>query len=195
MKRQKKKQTRGIILYNCIESFLLILSLLNSVVYPNIGTSVYFVFSLFLTALCLTRDEKKIRIKQIFSIAIMVIAVGISITKTVFIVNLHKQGQIRLDEDDTLMYKTCGIYIHLSTSKIGVINVFMSVFFDLMEFFICIFLTILYGNQRHDARLVVKPDGSGPYLLNPNFEKHQGKFCVAAIVFLTIDAIMIQTVF
>jgi hypothetical protein len=44
------------------------------------------------------------------------------------------------------MYQTSGIYIKESTTKIKVVNVFMSIFFDFMEVFLCILVTVLYGS-------------------------------------------------
>lgn len=143
---------RNMIFFNCLEPFLLILLLLNSIVYPNFGTALYLIFALSLTGLCLSKEEKKINLKQIFAIVILISSVAILITKAVFIVDLHKQGELNLDETDILMYRTCGIYIHLTTNKIGIINVFMSIFFDIMEFILCILVVILYGSQRKDIR-------------------------------------------
>ena len=120
--------------------------MLNSIFYPNIGTAVYFVLSIFLTALCLSKDEKKIKLKQILCISIIAISLGILITKAVFIVDLNSDVDLTLDSDDALMYKTSGIYVTLNSSKNAVVNVFMSIFFDFMEFFLCIIMTILYGS-------------------------------------------------
>lgn len=63
IRKQKKKQACKIIFYNLYETILLILLLLNSVAYPNFGTAIYFLYTLFLTALCLSKDERKIKIK------------------------------------------------------------------------------------------------------------------------------------
>jgi integral membrane sensor domain MASE1 len=85
------------VIFNCLEPILIILLMLNSVFYPNFGTAVYFLFSLLLTSLCLNKDEKKIKMKQMLSIAIIGLSVAILITKAIVIVDLHKQGEIDLD--------------------------------------------------------------------------------------------------
>jgi integral membrane sensor domain MASE1 len=85
------------VIFNCLEPILIILLMLNSVFYPNFGTAVYFLFSLLLTSLCLNKDEKKIKMKQMLSIAIIGLSVAILITKAIVIVDLHKQGELDLD--------------------------------------------------------------------------------------------------
>ena len=81
---------RGMVIFNCLEPFMLFLLMLNSLIYPNFPSAIYFSCSIFLTFMCLHKSEKKIKLKQILSIGMMVFSILVLILKTVFIVNLHK---------------------------------------------------------------------------------------------------------
>lgn len=125
--------------------------MLNSVVYPNFGTALYFLYVLALTGLCLAKDEKKIKLKQFLSIAVIFIAFAILVTKIVFLIDL-KGESFTLSEDDILLYRSSGIYIKSGETKLKAFNVFMSVFFDAVEVLLCILVTVLYGSHRKDVR-------------------------------------------
>ncbi|CDW91199.1 UNKNOWN [Stylonychia lemnae] len=195
IRKQKRRIACRIVCFNLLEPILIGLLLLNSVFYPNFGSALYFVFALFLTGLCLTKDEKKIKLKQFTSIAILFIAFAIIITKIVFLVELRNMGELKLDSEDVLLYETSGIYIQQSTTKIRVVNVVISVLFDIIELILCILITVLYGSQRKDLREGLKADGTGQFLLNQHFEKHQETICILALISIALDSIMVQTVF
>ncbi len=146
-RKQKQVMIRNMVIFNCIEPFFLTLLMLNAVFYPNLVTAVYFVVSLLLTSLCLCREEKKIKLKQVLCLAMIGISIAVLIAKAVFIVDLHGQDDLlQLDPDDVLIYRTSGIYITIETSKIKVVNVFMSIFFDFMNMLLSAVLVILYGS-------------------------------------------------
>jgi hypothetical protein len=58
----------------------------NAIFYPNAVSAVYFLYAMGLTLLSLSKNEKKVKIKCIFSLIIMVVAIAAIIIKTVYIV-------------------------------------------------------------------------------------------------------------
>lgn len=57
---KRKKLTTSILIYNCLENLLLFMMMLNIVIYPSATSALYFVFSLILTMISLTRNEKTV---------------------------------------------------------------------------------------------------------------------------------------
>lgn len=172
-RKQKQAMIRKMVVYNCLEPFFLSVLMLNAVFYPNLVTAFYFTVSLALTSLSLRKEEKKIKLKQVLSLAMIGISIAVLVAKAVFIVDLHKQEDLLLlDPDDVLMYRTSGIYITIETSKMKVVNVFMSIFFDFMNMILSAVLVLLYGSQRKDVNMPLRADGIGSYLMNPSLEKH-----------------------
>lgn len=102
---------RNIILYNCLENFLLFAMLLNSVIYPSVSSAFYFLSAMGLTAISMNKDEKKVKLKFDLSIALLVISAGIMITKGVFLIMLNNEGVLSLSKDERLLYDSLGIRI------------------------------------------------------------------------------------
>ena len=68
-------------MYNCIENFLLFALLLLSVIYANLGSAIYFVITLILTAFSMSKSEAKVKLKFALSILIIIISFLILICK------------------------------------------------------------------------------------------------------------------
>lgn len=82
-----------------MENIILFLMLLNSVIYPNAATAVYYVITLSLTGISLTKDRKKVQLKYGISIATLVITLLILIAKAIILVLLNHEGEITLTSD------------------------------------------------------------------------------------------------
>ncbi len=57
---KRNKLTSIILMYNCFENLLLFLMMLNSVIYPSATSALYFVFTLTLTMISMTRNQKTV---------------------------------------------------------------------------------------------------------------------------------------
>lgn len=59
-----------------------------------------------------------------------------------------------MELEDAMLYNSIGIYIDETTTKLTTLNVFMSVFFDVMEFLLTMLITITYSSHKKDVLLV-----------------------------------------
>jgi hypothetical protein len=71
------------------ENLVLFLVLLNSIVYPNACSGLYFLFALSLTALSLTKEEKKAKLKFVLAICLALISAGLGVTKGAYLIMLN----------------------------------------------------------------------------------------------------------
>ena len=148
--KPKEKPLIRIFLYNCLENFLLFLVLLNSVIYPCASAGIYFLFAMGFTAISMVSEEKKARLKQVFSLFMALLAFGIIVGKIVFIVMLHKQGELSLTDDERLLYDSLGISIDMNQKFINFSTIFFSVFFDAIQIIISALLSLLYSSHRKE---------------------------------------------
>jgi len=80
------------IVYNCLENFLLFFVLLNSSIYPSASTGLYFAYCLGMTALSLANEERKVLIKLWASILMIVVTFGIILAKGYLLIKLNNTG-------------------------------------------------------------------------------------------------------
>ena len=86
--------------------------MLNSVIYPNYISSAYFLYSLSLASLLMTRIDRIIRSKFYLSILFIVVAILVLIGKSITVFLLFKNKVIPdMSIDDITFYKNLGIII------------------------------------------------------------------------------------
>ena len=87
--------------------------MLNSIILPNYFSSVYFVFSLAMGYIMMTRVDSTIRKKFSLSIFMILFAIGTFITKGVLCFLILKDRKIpELSASDIMFYKNLGIWIY-----------------------------------------------------------------------------------
>jgi hypothetical protein len=146
-----------------------------------------------MTQINMTRNLEVIKTKFTISIALIVISAIIFGTKCVLVFLMLKDKKIpTYTEDDILFYKNFGIIIN---QKANLVENFYTLFFDSMEGFLAIAITIVYRQHYND---VPKPTGfeeGSSKLLNPYFfDRHLDRLCQLALIALTVETIFVQTI-
>lgn len=92
---------------------VLFLMMINSIIQPNYVNSVYFLYSIVITLISLSKNPKTIQIKFSISIAMIVISFLALATKCVLVFLMLKDKRIpTFTEDDLLQYRNFGIIIN-----------------------------------------------------------------------------------
>ena len=68
-------------------------------IYPSASSALYFVFAMGLTAMSMTKEEKKVKLKFVLAISFVIISLGLLVTKGVYLIMLNNQGDITLSLD------------------------------------------------------------------------------------------------
>ena len=89
---KNRRLNRRMIMYNCYENIILFMVLLNSVIYPSASSGLYYIYALVMTALSLTNEERKIKLKFGLTVCIIVLSFAIIISKGLFLIMLNNTG-------------------------------------------------------------------------------------------------------
>jgi hypothetical protein len=125
--------------------------MLNSIISPNYVNSFYFIFSILMTMMAMSRNLSTIKAKFSLSITMIVISILVLSGKCVLVFLMLKDRKIpEFTDKDLLFYKNIGIIIN---KKESLVNNFNTLFFDSMECFLTIFITIVYKKHLNDVKL------------------------------------------
>jgi hypothetical protein len=123
--------------------------MLNSVVYPNIISAVYFLHALLLVWLMMTRVDRVIKSKFYISIMMILAALAALVGKSVIVYFMWKNKRIpTFTTDDILFYKNFGILILQKTVLIDNVSTFLN---DFLEIILTIAVTIIYRQHYNDV--------------------------------------------
>ncbi len=132
----------------------LFLMMLNSIVQPNYVSTVYFLYSLVMTMMLMTRDKKVIQTKFTLSISMIAISFLALAIKCILVFLMLKDQDIpTYTKDDLLFYRNLGIIIN---QKDNIVENFQTFFFDTFEGFLSIFITLILRQHYNDF---TKPRG------------------------------------
>lgn len=141
---RKHRIIRNVIFFNCLENFLLFLMLLINIMYPNASSALYLIFAFVFTASSLAKEEKKVMLKFVLSIALLVIGALIILAKGFVLIKLNHEGEISLSADERLLYDSLGIRIDSTTVTIKFQNTFLTLFFDILQMILSLVLVVTY---------------------------------------------------
>jgi hypothetical protein len=86
--------------------------MLNSIIHPQYVSSAYFLYSLAMVSMMMTREHSVVKTKFYASIFMIVISIIIFATKGIIVFLMLKNRRIpELTDDEIFFYKNFGIYI------------------------------------------------------------------------------------
>lgn len=136
-----------------LEPLFLAILTLNTLFYSNVGTGLYLICVGILTFHSLSTEIPKIRFKNILCKAIIIIAFANLITKCVFLRQIYQEDVSKMSATKIAFYQSMGLYIKSEDTSIQSLNTFMTIFSDIVEALISIFLIILYSYIFKDRQL------------------------------------------
>jgi hypothetical protein len=137
----------------------------------------------------MTRNVSTIKVKFSLSITMIVISILVLAAKCALVFLMLKDRKIpEFKANDILFYKNVGIIILQKENKV---NNFNTLFFDSMECFLSIMITIIYKKHLNDVKLPLGVTENSSKLLNILFGPHSDRLCQLALFALLVETVFI----